>query len=512
MEGRRKLGIAGRAASGLLILALGCAAADDFQTGTDLARAGRWEQARAAFLEGARQAPRDKRFPLELAGVEYRLKNFSAARRDLRRALRLDPGDRYGNDFLGTIYFLEGNLEAALRYWNRAGKPRIDDVTAAPEPRLNPLLLDSALAFAPGSVLTLDALRTSEARLDALDVFPNYRLELEAHPEERFDATLHWLELPGWVEWASAFRGIAYQTLLPAARNIGGSGINADALLRWDAQKRRAGLSLAGPLRHNAKWRYRWYADARSETWNTGGAEDFRLKRLASGVEFEAIPSWRVTWRVGAEISSRHFTDLPQFGGGSTMEYRAGVNYELLRIPERRIRVSSGLEAHVGRMFSGTKSLYSQGQASVEARWLPQARGDDYEMNARLRAGATQGAAPFDELFQLGVERDNGLWLRGHAGTIDGKKGSAPIGRNYFLANWDWHKQVYRYSLFAFEAGPFLDTGRINDVFGRSGFDRWLVDAGIEATVRIAGALRVNLIYGKDLRGGGHALYGTTGP
>lgn len=511
MEGRRKLDSAGRTARGLLIVLVCCAAAaaDEFQTGTDLARAGRWEEARAAFLEGVQRAPHDKRYLLELAGVEYRLKNFAAAKRHLRRALDLDPADRYGNDFLGTIYYLEGNLEAALRYWNRIGKPRIDDVTISPEARLNPVLLDSALAFGPGGVLGLEELRTAEARLDALDVFASYRLELAAHPEERFDAALHWLPVPVWIQFLSAFRGAAYQTLTPEWRNIGGSGLHWDALLRWDAQKRRASTSLAGALRHNAKFRYRWYADARGETWNAASAEDFRLQRLASGLEFEVVPNGKVSWRMGAEVSSRHFANLAGFSGGTAMEYRAALRYELLRIPERRFTVNSGVNGAIGRMFSGGGQLYSREQASLESRWLPRARGDDYEMNTRVRAGTTQGNAPFDQLFMLGVERDNDLWLRGHAGTLDGKKGSAPIGRNYFLANWDFHKQLYQGSLVSLAAGPFLDTGRTNDVFGRSNLRRWLVDTGVEASIRVAGALKVTLVYGRDLRAGGHALYAT---
>jgi hypothetical protein len=507
------LDAAGRAARGFLIAAICCAAAaaDAFQTGMDLARSGRWEEARAAFLEGAHQAPRDKRYVLELAGVEYRLRDFAAAKRHLRRALLLDPGDRYGNDFLGTIYYLEGNLEAALRYWNRIGKPRIDDVTISPEARVNPVLLDSALAFAPGGILGLDELRTAEARLDALDVFPSYRLELAAHPEEQFNAELHWLPVPAWMEVVSALRGAAYQSLTPEWRNIGGSAVHWDALLRWDAQKRRASTSLSGPLAHHAKWRYRWYADARSETWNAATAEDFRLRRVTSGLEFEAIPNGKVSWRTGAEVSSRHFANLPDFSSGTAMEYRAALRYELLRIPERRFTVNTGVSAAIGRMFSGADPLFFQGQASLESRWLPQARGEDYEMNARVRAGTSQGNAPFDELFMLGVERDNDLWLRGHAGTLEGKKGSAPIGRNYFLANGDFQKKLYRRSLVTLAAGPFLDTGRIGDVFGRSSLRRWLVDTGVEASVRVAGTLKVTLVYGRDLRGGGHVIYATAG-
>lgn len=513
MEGRRELDAAGRAAFGLLIIAWSCAAspADDFQRGSDLARAGRWEQARAAFLAGEREAPGDKRFPLELAGVEYRLKNLAGAKRYLRRALKLDSTDRYGNDFLGTIYFLEGNLEAALRYWNRAGKPWIDDVQTAPESKLNPLLLDSALAFAPGSILTLDELRTTEARIDALDAFAAYRLDVAAHADEHFDATLHWLQLPSWVQAVSAFRGAAYQTVQPEIRNLGGSGMNWDALFRWDAQKRRAGTALSGPLAHSAKWRYRWYADGRKETWNSGGADDFRLERVATGLTFLAVPSGRINWKTGLEVSSRHFAGLPGFPGGTALTYQAGLNYALLRIPERRLTVASTVNWEAGRMFSATGDLFSQEQFSVNAQWLPKAQGTDYEVHARFRAGATQGTAPFDELFMLGVERDNELWLRGHAGTRDGKKGSSPIGGNYALFNADFQKEMYRHALFTLSAGPLLDGGRTNDIFGRRPFRQWLVDTGVTASLKVAGAFQITLVYGRDLRGGGHALYATTG-
>lgn len=517
MEGHRKLDIARCPAIWLLILTICVPAAwgaddaepSDLRQGLALARSGDWEQARALLQHGAASAPRDKRYPLELAGIEYRRRNLGAAKRYLRRALALDPADSYANDFLGTLYYLEGNLEAALRYWNRIGKPRIDDVQIAPESKLNSVVLDSALAFSPASLLTLDQLETSEARLNGLDVFGNYRLELDAQPEERFDASLHWLEPSPWMQAATMLRGVAYQTVEPEFHDIGGSGVNWTSLLRWDAQKRRALTSVEGPLLHNAKWRYRWYTDARSETWNTGGPLDFRLQKFATGGEFESIPTGRLSWHTGVEVSTRSFAGLPAFPGGTALMYRAGVDYELLRIPEHRFTLSSSTGFEAGRMVTGADGLFAHAQTTLAARWFPQARGQDYEINAKVSAGTTQGAAPFDELYLLGIERDNDLWLRGHAGTIDGKKGSEPIGRNYFLSNWDIHKELYRNPLFTFAAGPFLDTAKTDDIFHRANFRPYLVDTGAEGIVRLPIGMRVTLVYGRDLRAGGHVLYAT---
>ncbi|HKS94930.1 MAG TPA: hypothetical protein VJV74_02230, partial [Terriglobia bacterium] len=44
----------------------------DYYRGIALARLGRWPEAKQAFAAGRKLAPRDKRFPIELAGVAYR--------------------------------------------------------------------------------------------------------------------------------------------------------------------------------------------------------------------------------------------------------------------------------------------------------------------------------------------------------------------------------------------------------------------------------------------------------
>src|SRR6267142_3110189 len=88
----------------------------DYYYGVALAHLERWAEAGKALSDGQRLAPTDKRFPVELAGVAFKQKKYGEARHDLHRALRLDPKDEYANEFLATVYFLEGNLEAALKY------------------------------------------------------------------------------------------------------------------------------------------------------------------------------------------------------------------------------------------------------------------------------------------------------------------------------------------------------------------------------------------------------------
>jgi hypothetical protein len=77
--------------------------------------------------------------------------------------------------------------------------------------------------------------------------------------------------------------------------------------------------------------------------------------------------------------------------------------------------------------------------------------------------GRTAGTVPFDGLFIMGIERDNNLWMRAHAGTRDGRKGSAPMGRNYFLMNLEIDKNILNKGPVHLKLSPFIDIGRITD-------------------------------------------------
>jgi hypothetical protein len=106
----------------------------------------------------------------------------------------------------------------------------------------------------------------------------------------------------------------------------------------------------------------------------------------------------------------------------------------------------------------------------------------------------------------LGLERDNNLPMRAHIGTRDGRKGSAPLGRDYFLSSWEADKNLYSNGLMTVKLGPLLDIGTINDPSTDLGSQKWLFDAGAQVKVRVF-ATTVSFSYGKDLRSGNNAFY-----
>ena len=499
--------------------------------GTALAQLGRWDEARAALLAGSHQQPYDKRFPIELAGIAFKGKRYVEATEWLRRALRLDSSDAYANDFLATTYFLEGNLEAALKYWNRVGKPQIAEVRVEPELRVNPVLLDRAFAFSPASLLKLEDLLTSETRVRGLQIFPSYGFNLAAREDGRFDVVFRATERNGWGtnKWEgllSLLRGVFVQTVYPEFYNVHDSAINVVSLVRWDAEKRRLMASVSGPVRLEAKRRYSLGLDLRNENWDIRnsfkgtapllGGLNLWKESVSGGVT--SFTSRRWSWSLGFELSHRDFRSV--FPGsiltpallskGYQLKQTGELNHELWRMPENRFVTSTALTYELGRIWSEPDHSFLKLQAALTGRWFPQSRGDDYEITERVRAGRTFGQVPFDELWMLGLERDNDLWLRGHPGTRDGRKGSAPLGRTYFLSNWELDKNLFTKDFVRLELAPFLDSGNINDSTPDLGSQKWLWDTGAQAKLRVLGA-EVIFVYGKDLRSGNNGFYVTVG-
>ena len=508
-------------------------AEQEYEYGLALAHLEHWDEARAALLRGGRLEPRDKRFPIELAGIAFKEKQERAAIGYLHRALRLDPKDSYANEFLATIYFLQGNLEAALKYWNRldSPKPRLDAVRSGSDLRVAPALLDHAFAFSPASVLLLQQLRVSDERTRTLQIFLNPRFDLGADADGRFTATFRAQELNGFGDGTllallHTFRGLPFQEATPEYYNLRSTSTNLLSLLRWDPDKRRYLASVSGPLRQNPQWRYRLAVDLRNENWDirdgfAGRAPvlaSLNLRRDEGSVEIDRLIGWRLRWWLAMDASHRDFRNVVPgtlltsglLESGFQLRQTGRIAYQILREPEYRLNIAGTASIQAARLWAQTEETFSKLQASLEGHWLPRSRGDDFETFWRAGGGKSFSQMPFDELYTFGLERDNDpeLWLRAHIGTRDGRKGSAPLGANYFLSSWETDKNLYSNGIINLRMGPFLDTGKITDATPGLGSQKWLTDAGANVRVRVLG-VGVTFTYGKDLRTGNNAFYTT---
>lgn len=501
-----------------------------FYRGLALSRLQQWEQARQSFEMGGKNARSDPRFPREMAGALFQLRRAPEAKKALRRALKLDGQDAYTQEFLATLYFMEDNLEAALKYWNPSRKPAIEQITSDPQPRLNPAILDQAFAVAPASMLGLAEFRNTQASLDQLEIFPSYRFELQPRTDGKFDLLFRPVEKNGWGKKAerilSIVRGIPSLTLRVDLFNLWQEAVNLESRVRFDAQKRRVFSQFSAPLGGHPSWRGKFYVDGRKENWDLSRSYqqdaplpgDLRLQRLAAGGVLSNRLNWEWEWQSGFELSYRDFRNLPSvsssvsglFKPGVALKYLAGVERKLWSIPERRFMLQSSAAFEAGKLFRGGTERFSKLQGTLEASWFPQAKGDDYLVTASFFGGRADGSVPFDELFILGLERDNELWLRGHVATENRKRGAGFLGQDYLLVNWEIEKRIYQNSIFDLRVGPAIDTGRIYDKHRNFGSQMWLTDLGLLLKARFPSGITIILSYGKDLQTGRNGFYATT--
>ena len=269
----------------------------ELDRGLALAELGRFNEAEKAFEAGHAGHPRDARFLEEMAGVAYHDKRFAPAKKDLRRALVLDPNDTYASNFLASIYFLEGNLEAALKYWNRVGKPKLSDLTYDPVPELDPLILDRAFKFSPGAVWTRNHYLTTHAELQSLNLFPHTFYELQAQRDGAFKLVWHASQEPSWrdTRWQTAvsmLRGLPYLSVYPEFYNLNRKGLNWLSFVRWDDNKRWLSSDVAWPLEENPKYRVRFYFVGRNENWNVTNTLTPGVAVVDGGVQYATGCDW----------------------------------------------------------------------------------------------------------------------------------------------------------------------------------------------------------------------------
>lgn len=501
-----------------------------FARGMQAAHAEQWEAAEKALRAGERLCPRQKRFAIELAGAEFQQGHDPQAAAWLRRALKLDPKDGYANDFAGTVYLLMGNTPAALKYWNKVGKPRIQNLNLDAHLKVRKLLLDRAIAFSPAGVMKASQYQTTQLRVDALGILPDWTVELDPQKDGAFNADFHATERNGMGDSRLAaavaiFSGLPYETIYPAWYNIDHEAVNVRSLLRFQTQTRRAWADVSGPWHQLADRRWRVDLDGRNENWAVrrtyaGTAPvlgSLNLERAVVDADVTTYTSGRLWWTIGAEVSHSVYRSvhngsaldsslvLPGYAAGFVMQ----VDGKPLYMPEHRLAVTASAQSVTARIWANPARMYEKLQGDVQARWFPQAKGRRWELAQRVRAGGLLGATPFDELYELGVEQDNNLWMRGHLGTRDDRKGSAPLGTSYFLSNSDVYRRVYGNGLFNLDLGPLLDIGRMAAPTTGLSTNDWMFDLGAEARITVLGT-RIVLIWGRDMRTGNSDFFDTS--
>ena len=127
----------------------------------------------------------------------------------------------------------------------------------------------------------------------------------------------------------------------------------------------------------------------------------------------------------------------------------------------RRFTLNSTGSGEFGTFFRDPLGKYGRLQGTLAARWLPKARGDDYETQVSLRGephNQRRSRSTNCSRWDLIAIRHYGCVVIPACRT--GKRVMRRSGRNYLLVNAETDKIVYENGIFTLKVGPFLDTGR----------------------------------------------------
>ncbi len=388
------------------------------------------------------------------------------------------------------------------------------------------MLRERTFALSGGQRFTTDRLRFAESNIDRLNVFADVQYDLVPRKQDdRYDLLVRTVPvappLAGWLgQLLPSLRQLPYQGLAYDAYNLHENAVNLNVLGRWDPDKRRGSAELSGPWRENPRTEYRFFLDLRDERWNlnkkyfssAGGRNGLLLRKAQAGGDFQFGLSSKLQWTLGGLVAYRDYGNSPSdplFARGWSVEMNNRLDCLLWSWPDHRLRIDSFASLRTGQLFSQSPSRLITTRVGASAVWFPQAQGDRYLLTTKLGAGRTFGTVPLDELFILGMERDNDrdLWLRGTVGTRDGRKGSAPMGTQYAISQTDFSRRVFELPFVRGYLGPFLDVGAVGDPFHRYGSRGVLYDAGIKGTIKTLGAVKLTLVYGRDIVNGRGVFY-----
>jgi len=295
---------------------------------------------------------------------------------------------------------------------------------------------------------------TTETRIAGLGIFPSYQFDLQARDNGKFDILFRNRERDGWgrtklEKLFLLFSRPPVSEHQPEVYNLRHQAINFVSTYRWmrrSAAWKRSSLVRSGAIRNSAMV---LIADLRSENWDIRDSfqgpapllASLNLRRESVGLNFASFESGRWRWSAGAELSHRDFRSVipgvaltpSLLAKGYQLKQSTRLDVTLWHLPERRVTIDGGLSRRQAGLWSQPSQSFEKLQGSAHFHWFPQAQGEDYELQHGSGPAKTFAMFPLTNSIWWAWSADNDLWMRGHIGTRDGRKGSAPLGRNFFV-------------------------------------------------------------------------------
>lgn len=493
--------------------------------GTAYANMKEYPKAEDILQEGSERYPVDPRFANALADLYLENKDTKAAKAALRRALTVDPKNSYASDLLATIDMSEGEVQSALRAWNKTGRPVVHDILHNYYLSFGSWVVRKAVALHPAEVLRYSEWKTTESRLLETENFANAGLEIEPTPiPDQYNAIVRTTTKTNTVGdfVFNLVKGLPLETSYLDVWNIGNSGINFNANYRWEADRRRMEGQLKIPVPLKGLLHLELGNTWRSERWNLSPnirtealpRARFNYKANILRLRVKQIPHYRFDIGGGVEYRNRAASgNLPELltDGRNTGKFSLETN---LRLLDRRYQNRLHLEGFVARRSILGDNNFSGGVAELNNRFTF-SRDSRSFLDWTLKGGTSRGRLPVEDYFVLGLDTNPRNLLRGHTASDHGTYGRGPMGTDFVLLNMDIERRIAILPLFDIFNIPFLTVKWEVFLDGAKTFDKNRIFKQGKLWVDTGASLKFetptqsfNLVYGRSLRDGSAVFMG----
>lgn len=222
------------------------------QPGVDLALVGSLDTAKEHLAAVALWCPTSSAPMREMAALEFRRENWSAAADLAARAVRRDPLDRFGWKLLATSRFLADKRQEALAAWNSIDEPRLDLVQINGFEHTPSRVVHDYLGEESGTLLTPERFRRIQRRIEALPAVQSSRVSYRPLRGGTAQLDMNVVERPAFssplsIVLQSALRTVSERAIGVDAFGIAPSGDSVRLSGQWQPNRSRGGLAASAP-------------------------------------------------------------------------------------------------------------------------------------------------------------------------------------------------------------------------------------------------------------------------
>ena len=465
----------------------------------------RLEEAENHFLNALEINNRCEQCYLELGGIYFRKKEHQKAVQFIKRAIKINPDNEYSHDFLGTLYFINGLTNHALREWNRINKPIMANLSIENDRLKRKELIIKELRFSPGQMIRASMIRESRKRLDKIGNISNVSFNLVPHQEspEDFDLLLSFYEEKGFGKNLGFFLinllgDIPQKTFYLDYKNIFDKNINVSASYRFNSLRKKYHILMTFPRFFDLPFYTSLAYTDKNEVWNLQEALPLqtriegRIKTREFTIRFDYVYDDKISYSQFLKFKSRNIPNT----------ILSGKIEEGLFFPEVRNIFSYGGQFKLNLIHNLSKNIFSDfslayavfslkerdrsrftklSLTSENTKVWRRALSDDVVSNLlwRIMLGYSSTGIPLEDKFLLGIGPDAQYYLRAHSTTQGGRLGNSPVVDKFILSNLQYSHHLFRLFPFKIEGGLFIDCANI---FGKNSIhykNRFIVDVGV---------------------------------